>query len=250
VVAAVEELSAPPPPVTAAAIEKEQTIVETAAPQAALEPSAGASPGDADVVVVALDEYPAPPPPVGDHDVVMTSVLEPSSTARVPEPSPAAEVPEPSLAAGAAETSSAMGVVTVKEVMELATGRYKDFPAVRIVDLDAPELPSNDREMLEVATERMFAEPSILETIASVSRALHQYKRAGSFAPPAALEAVEAVPEESTVVSAPTSEGQEVSLPQPIEADKSSTVAAAAGAGGGRCRRCGVIVAPLGRRRR
>jgi hypothetical protein len=51
--------------------------------------------------------------------------------------------------------------VTVEEVMVLATGRYIDFPGVGIVDLDAPELPSNDREMLEVATEWMFTEPSI-----------------------------------------------------------------------------------------
>jgi hypothetical protein len=29
----------------------------------------------------------------------------------------------------------------------------------------------------------MFAEPSILETIASVSKALHEYERAGGFAP-------------------------------------------------------------------
>jgi hypothetical protein len=61
-----------------------------------------------------------------------------------------------------------------------------------------------------VATERMFAEPSILETTASVSQALHQYERAGCFAPPVASEAAEAVPEESAagtesvaVVSAP-----------------------------------------------
>jgi hypothetical protein len=70
-------------------------------------------------------------------------------------------------------TSSFAVTVTVEEVMELATSRYIDFPGVWIVELDASELPSNDREMLEVATERMFVEPSILETIASASRALH-----------------------------------------------------------------------------
>jgi hypothetical protein len=137
----------------------------------------------------------------------MTSVLEPSLVARVPEPSPAV---------GVAETSSAAGAVTIEEVVELATGQYIDFPSVGITDLDAPKLPSNDREMLEVAMERMFAETSILETIALVSRALHQYDRAGSFAPPTASEVAEAVPEESAagtesvaVVSAPspTSEG-------------------------------------------
>jgi hypothetical protein len=80
--------------------------VETIAPQVALESPTGASPGDADVVVV-LDEDLAPPPPTGDHDVAMTSMSEPSPSAKVPEPSPAAAVAEPSPAVGAAETSSA-----------------------------------------------------------------------------------------------------------------------------------------------
>jgi hypothetical protein len=87
--------------------------------------------------------------------------------------------------------------MTAEEALELATCRYVDFPGIRVVDLDAPELPSNDEEMLEVARERMFAEPSHLETIASVSWVLHQYERTGGFAPPAASEAAEEVPEES-----------------------------------------------------
>jgi hypothetical protein len=151
-----------------------------------LEPPAGAGPGGADVVVVPSDEDSVPPPLLGDHDVVMTSVSEPSLAARVPEPSPAAEVDEPSSATGAAETSSTASAVSVEEVVELAMGRYIDFPSIGIIDLDAPELPSNDREMLEVSMERMFTEPSILETIASVSRALHQYESVGGFAPPTA----------------------------------------------------------------
>jgi hypothetical protein len=129
-----------------------------------------------------------------------------------------------------------VGAVTVEEVMELATGRYIDFLGVEIVDLDAPELPS---KVLDVATERMFAEPSILEMIAAVLQALQQYERAGSFAPSAALEAAEAVPEAPVAgkesiayASAPpsTSEGQEASLPKPAEAAEptaSATVASA-----------------------
>jgi hypothetical protein len=135
---------------------------------------------------------------VGNHDVVMTSTLEPTPVERasepspaaevadpslateVPEPSPTAEVPEPSPIAGAVETSSAVGAVTVEEVTKLVTSRYIDFPSVGIIDLEAPELPS---KALDVAAERMFDEPSILETIASVSRALDQYERAGGFAP-------------------------------------------------------------------
>jgi hypothetical protein len=138
VVAAVEDLSVPPLPVAATAIEEGQTAVETAASQAASEPPAGAGPGIVVVVVVPSDEDSAPPLPSGDHDVAMTSVPERSPAAEVPEPSPAAKVPEPSLAARAVETSLAAGIVTVEKVMELLTGRYIDFPGVRIVDLDPP----------------------------------------------------------------------------------------------------------------
>jgi hypothetical protein len=203
-VATAEESSAPLPPVVATAVEGRQPVVETTAPQVASDPPVGACPSGADVVVV-LDEDPALPPPAGDHDVVMTSMLETILAARVSEPSPAAEVagpsptaevPEPSPATGAVETSSAAGAVTVEEIMELETSRYIDLPGVGIVDLDAPELPS---KVLEVATERMFAEPTIMETITSVSQALHRYERAGGFAPSAALEAAEAVPKGSAV---------------------------------------------------
>jgi hypothetical protein len=114
-----------------------------------------------------------------------------------------------------------------------------DFPGIGVVDLDAPELLSNDREMLEVVTERMFAELSILETIASVSQALHQYERVGGFAPLAASEVAEEVPEESAVgtesvavvpAPLPTSEGQEASLSQPAEAAEPTAAAAAVSA--------------------
>jgi hypothetical protein len=120
--------------------------------------------------------------------------------------------------------------------MELATGRYIDFPGVRVIDLEAPQLSG---KVLDVATERMFVEPSILETIASVSQALHQYERAGSFASSAATEAAQTVLEESATgtesvadasVPPPTSEGQEASLPQPAEAAEATAAAAASGA--------------------
>jgi hypothetical protein len=42
--------------------------------------------------------------------------------------------------------------------------------------------------MVEVATERMFAEPSILDTIVSVASALRQYEGAGGLVPPGMLE--------------------------------------------------------------
>jgi hypothetical protein len=129
----------------------------------------------------------------------------------------------------------AAGAITVEEVMELATSRYIDFLGVGIVDLDTPELPS---KVLEVATEWIFTEPTILEMIVSVSQALHQYERAGDFAPSAAPEAADAVPEEPTAgtesiaampAPQPTSEGQEASLPQPAEAVEPTVAAATAG---------------------
>jgi hypothetical protein len=120
--------------------------------------------------MVLADDDSAPPPPTGEHEVVASMAPEPSPT---------------------------VGVASVEDAADLAACRYEDFPGIRTIDLDAPKLPSNDREMLEVATERMFAEPSILDTITSVASALRQYKGASSSAPPAASEAAVEVFEES-----------------------------------------------------
>jgi hypothetical protein len=126
----------------------------------------------------------------------------------------------------ASEPSSAVGVASVEDVMDLAACQYVDFPGIGTIDLDAPELPSNDREMLEVAIEQMFAEPSILETITSVASVLRQYEGSGGSAPPAAPEAVEGASEDSTAVAesavvvsvpSPTREDQGASVPQPAE---------------------------------
>jgi hypothetical protein len=106
--------------------------------------------------------------------------------------------------------------------MDMAACRYVDFPSIGNIDLDALELPGNDRDLLEAATERMFVEPIILETIASVALALRQYESAGSSAPPTAPEAAGGVLEESAVgmesvavasVPSPTREEQGASLP-------------------------------------
>jgi hypothetical protein len=80
-----------------------------------------------------------------------------------------------------AESSSARVSLTAEEVMELATCRYIDFPGVGVIDLEAPQLPE---KVCEVAAERM----TIIETIASVSKALQEYERAGSFAPAVATD--------------------------------------------------------------
>jgi hypothetical protein len=76
--------------------------------------------------MVLMDDDSAQPLPAGDRDVVMSMVSEPSS---------------------------AVGAASVEDVTDLAACRYVDFPSIGTIDLDAPELPSNDREMLEVVTE-------------------------------------------------------------------------------------------------
>jgi hypothetical protein len=139
-----------------------------------------------------------------------------------------------------------VGAVIVEEVMELATSRYIDFPGVGVIDLEAPQFPE---KMLDVATERMFAEPSIMEMIVSVSQVLQQYERAGGFAHSAEPEAVETIPEEpaaamepvadASVPPPPTSEGQEASLPQPAEVGETTTTAATTGATEGVVREAG-----------
>jgi hypothetical protein len=191
----VEASGAPPLPVISAVVEEGRTVMETTTPQAALEPPAGSDPSGTDVVMVPADDDSVLPPLAGDRDVVTSTV------------------PKCLLATGA---------VSVEDAMDLVACRYVDFPGIGTIDLDTPELPSNDREMLEVATDRIFAEPSILDTIASVASALRQYEGAGGSALPAASEAAEGVLKESTagiestvVVSLPSldREGMGASLP-------------------------------------
>jgi hypothetical protein len=152
-----------------------------------------------------------------------------------------------------AESCSARGAVTIEEVMELATCLYIDFPGIRIIDLEAPQLLE---KVLEVATERMFAEPSIMEMNASVSKALHEYECAGGFAPVAAAEVAEAAleapvagTESAAGASAlpPTSESREVSLLQRAEATETAAAAAAIDAAGDCCQRGGIVTAPPSR---
>jgi hypothetical protein len=223
--AAVAEASiAPPPLVPATAVEEGEATAETTASQAVLEQPADTVPGGGDVVMV-LDEDATPPLMLGNRDTVMTPAPEPtpavaaidsSPAVEVPEPSPAAEVPGPSTTKEVAESSSARDALTIEEVMELATCRYIDFPGVGVIDLEAPQLPE---KVLEVVMERMFAEPSIMDTIASVSKALQEYESAGSFAPVVAAEAALEAPVASSgptadaPASPPANGSREASLP-------------------------------------
>jgi hypothetical protein len=113
-------------------------------------------------MVMISGEDPAPPPLSGSHDVMMTTMSEPTPAAAVIDPSPIVEAQEPSRTvemlepsptAGAVGTSLAVRSVTVEEMMELVTSRYIDFPEVGIIDLEASQLPE---KVLEVAMERML----------------------------------------------------------------------------------------------
>jgi hypothetical protein len=121
-----------------------------------------------------------------------------------------------------------------------------DFPGIGIIDLDATELLSNDREILEAATERMFADSSVLDANTSVLPVLRQDDGAGGLAPPVALEAAEGVlgeptaGTESVVIEPPpmpAGESTDVPLLEPVEAvvdaPTPSVVSAAEGAIGG-----------------
>jgi hypothetical protein len=109
-----------------------------------------------------------------------------------------------------------------------------DFPGIEAINLDAPKLSSNDREMPEVVTERMFTDPSTLDTIASVASALRQDEGVGGSAPPVASEVEVEVLEESasgteSVVDvsppSPSREGTGASQPQPAETNTAAPAA-------------------------
>jgi hypothetical protein len=195
-------------------------------------------------VVMVLDEDMMPPPPPGSRDVVMTlaSELTPATvvTDSLPavealEPSPVAEVPGSFVTTEVAESFATRDTLTVEKVMELATCRYIDFPGVGVIDLEAPQLPE---KVLEVAKERMFTEPSIMDTIASVSKALQEYERTGGFAPAVTVEVTDAAREEPAASSGPStdalapppaSEFREASLPQPAGTAEATVAAATTG---------------------
>jgi hypothetical protein len=116
------------------------------------------------------------------------------------------------------ESSEAAAAALIEGVADAPSSRYVDFPSIRIIDLDATELPSNDWEILEVAMERMFADLSILDAIASVPPVPRQDEGAGGSVPPTVLEAAKG---DSVVIEPPPiSAGESTNAPllQPAEA--------------------------------
>jgi hypothetical protein len=69
----------------------------------------------------------------------------------------------------------------------------------------------------EVASERMFNESTIMETIASVSKALQEYERAGGFTPAVVAETADAALETPAAHVEPTADA---SVPPPADEDR------------------------------
>jgi hypothetical protein len=194
--AAVEASIAPLLPVPAAAVEEGETATEAPASRATLVAPTKVGPSGEDAVVV-LDED-SVAPIVGEPKCHDSPGLGAGSGGDDGEPSPyrrgAGALPgggsfgsSPDLEV--AETSSARGVLTAEEVMELVTCRYIDFLGVGVIDLEAPQLLE---KVYVVASEWMFNEPTIMETIASVSKVLQEYERTGGFTPAVVVDAVDA----------------------------------------------------------
>jgi hypothetical protein len=98
--------------------------------------------------------------------------------------------------------------------------RYIDFPGVGVIDLEAPQLPE---KVYEVVAERMFNEPTIMETTASVSKAQQEYECISGVAPTVAADATEAAlaapevhmePTTDAPAPPPVNEGREASPPR------------------------------------
>jgi hypothetical protein len=183
VVAETRAPTTPPPPAPATVVEEGEAAMEAIVTQAALEALSEAGPIVEGVVVV-LDEDSVPPPASERHDAATVLALEPAQVpvvtsllpaVEVPVPPPVVEVQGPAPTAEVAESSSALVSLTIEEMMDLETCRYIDFPGVGVIDLEAPQLSEKE---YEVAAERRSNEPTIMETIAPVSKALQEYEPA------------------------------------------------------------------------
>jgi hypothetical protein len=84
-------------------------------------------------------------------------------------PPPTREVQGSPPTAEVAESSTSRASLTVEEMMDLETCWYIDLPGVGVIDLEAPQLPE---KKYDAAAGRRSNEPTIMETIASVSKAL------------------------------------------------------------------------------
>jgi hypothetical protein len=131
-----------------------------------LKPLAGVGSGGEDVVMVPADDGTASPPPARERDVA-TSVAQ--------------------------ESSAVVTVASFEGVADTSMSRYLTLLGIGTIDLDATELPSNDREILEAVTKRFVADMLLLDAIVLDPPVSYQDGDAGGSAPSAASEAVEGV---------------------------------------------------------
>jgi hypothetical protein len=190
VVAEMRTPTTPPPPAPAAIVKEGEAATEATATRVALEAPSGAG-SSVEGAVMVLDEEEAPPPVSERHGAAMVLALELVQVlaatshlpaVEVPVPPPTMEVQGSPLTAEVAESSSASVSLTVEEMMDLETSQYFNLPGVGVIDLEAPQLSEKE---YGVEAERRSNEPTIMETIASVSKGLQEYERAGGFAPTA-----------------------------------------------------------------
>jgi hypothetical protein len=108
-------------------------------------------------------------------------------------------------------------------MMDLETCWYIDLPYVGVIDLEAPQISEKE---YDAAVGRRSNEPTIMEAIASVSKALQEYERAGGFAPAAAEDTEDAAlaapaarvePSEDLVAPLHVDEGRVASPPGLVE---------------------------------
>jgi hypothetical protein len=223
----------PPPPAITATVEEVEVAMEEIVIRATPDAPSRAGPSVEEVVMV-LDEDAEPPPASERHGAVVVLVLEsaqvPAVTSHllaveVPVPPPMMGVRGPPPTAEVAESSSTQVSLTVEEMMDLETSRYFDLLGVRVIDLEAPQLPEKEYDV--AAAERRSNEPTIMDTIASVSKALQEYECAGGFAPATTEDTEDVTPaapvarvelKEDTTVPPHADEGREASPPRPVDA--------------------------------
>jgi hypothetical protein len=178
-----------------------------------------------------LYEDVAPPPASKRHGATAVLALESAQVPAAMSHFPAVEVPPPTMevrgpppTAEVAESSSTRVSLTVEEMMDLETCRYIDVSGVGVIDLEAPRLPEKE---YDTAAEWRSSELMIMEMIASVSKALQEYKRASGFAPATAEDTEDEAlaapvtrvePTEDTTTPPHVDEGREASPLRPVDA--------------------------------
>jgi hypothetical protein len=141
----------PPPSSGTDNLGREQAVTEAVASLVVTEPMVEAVLGGGDAVAASVEQIVPPPLPTRDHEAMAPSAME--------TPAPA----EAQAGGGATEVSTTDTIFA--SILE-------------IIDLDAPDLPSNDHDIYESVLERMLVDP--VESGAEAS---------GSAAPAAATSA-------------------------------------------------------------